>query len=154
MTDNTNLQLIQYKVIHRTHITQSKMFKMGLHNIDICSQCTLGSTDDYLHAMWHCQPVHSFWITVTETLSTILSHRIPSSPTLCLIGDFSEIHIPQKYRNPLLISLAIAKKVVIQNWKSKKSCHIKHWTNLKIQCTQKEAIISFLRHLVPIFDIS
>ena len=28
----TNLQLIQYKVIHRTHITQSKMFKMGLAN--------------------------------------------------------------------------------------------------------------------------
>ena len=130
MSDNTNLQLIQYKVNHRTHITQSKMFKMGLANTDICSQCTLGGTYTYLHTIWLCQPVHSFWITVTETLSTILSYRIPASPTLCLLGDISEIHIPQKHRNPLLISLVVAKKVVLQNWKSKKSCHINNWTNL------------------------
>ena len=29
MTTNTNVQLIQYKTIHRTHLTLSKMFKMG-----------------------------------------------------------------------------------------------------------------------------
>ena len=121
---------LQYKVIHRSHITQSKMFKLGLSNTGFCSKCTLGSTDAHLHAIWLCQPVHSFWITVTETLSTILSYRIPSSPTLCFLGDISEIHIPQKHRNPLLISVIVAKKVVLQNWKSNKSCHIYNWTNL------------------------
>lgn len=30
MTTNTNLQLIQQKTIHRTHFSQSKLFKMGL----------------------------------------------------------------------------------------------------------------------------
>ena len=127
---------------------------MGLANTGICSQCTLGSTDAYLHAIWLFKPVHAFWITVTETLSTILSNIIPSSPTLCLLGDISEIHIPQKHRNPLLISLVVAKKVVLQNWKSKKSCHINNWKNLiseyisleKIQCTQ--ANINLWRHLV------
>ena len=132
MTANTNLQLIQYKVIHRSHITQSKMFKMGLTNTGICSH-TSGSTDDYLHAMWLCQPVSSFWITVTQALSTILNYRIPSSPTLCLLSDISIVQILQKLKNPLLISLAVAKKVVLQNWKSKKSCHINHWKNLIAQ---------------------
>ena len=127
MITNTNLQ---HKVIHRSHITQSKMFKMGLANTDICSQCTLGSTDDYLHAMWLCQPVYSFWITITEALSTILDSRIPSSPTLCLLNDISTIHITQHFNKPLLISLTVAKKVVLQNWKSKKSCHINHWKDL------------------------
>ena len=28
------------------------------------------------------------------------------------------------------VSLAIAKKIVFQNWKSKSSCHFTHWTNL------------------------
>ena len=36
---------LQYKVIHRSHITQSKMFKLGLSNTGFCSKCTLGSTD-------------------------------------------------------------------------------------------------------------
>ena len=79
MTTHTNVQLIQYKIIH---ITQSKMFKMGFYDTDICSQCTLGSTDDYLHATCACQPVHSLWTAVTEKLSSILGCRIPS---LCLI---------------------------------------------------------------------
>lgn len=70
---NNAFSIIQHKVIQRTHMTQSKLFKMGLANTGICSQCTLGSTDDYLDAMWLCQPVHSFLITVTEALSTILS---------------------------------------------------------------------------------
>ena len=108
MTTHTNLQLIQNKIIHRTHITQSKMFKMGFSDTDICSQCTLGSTDDYFHATWACQPVHSLCTAVTEKLSSIVGCRIPS---LCLLGDIT------------LISLTIVKKIILQNWKSKKSCH-------------------------------
>ena len=121
MTTNTNVQLIQYKTIHRTHITQGKMFKMGLADTDSCSQCTLDSTDNYLHATWVCQPVHSFWTVVTDTLSTILGCRIPLSSSLCLLGAITEI--PPKHKNPLLISLTIAKKIVFQNWKSRKNCH-------------------------------
>ncbi|XP_065112772.2 G-protein coupled receptor family C group 6 member A-like [Paramisgurnus dabryanus] len=85
MTTNTNLQLIQYKTIHRTHITQSKLFKMRLSDTDTCSQCTSGNTDTYLHATWFCQPVHSLWTTVTNTLSSILDCRVPLSPKLWLI---------------------------------------------------------------------
>ena len=124
MTTNTNLQLIQYKTIHRTHITQSKMFKMGLADTDSCSQCTLDSTDNDLYATWVCQPVHSFWTAVTNTLSTIFGCRIPLSSSLCLLR--ANTKIPPKHKNPLLISLTIAKKIVFQNWKSRKKCHITH----------------------------
>ncbi len=89
---------------HPFHITQSKMFKMGLINTDACSQYTLGSTDSYLHATWVCQPVHAFWTTVTEEFSTVLGCRIPMSPSLCLLGDIAQISLPLKYKNSSLIS--------------------------------------------------
>ena len=111
MTTNTNVQLIQCKTIHRTHITQSKMFKMGLADTDSCSQCTLDSTDNYLHVTWVCQPVHSFWTAVTNTLSTILGCRIPLSSSL--LGAITEI--PPKHKKPLLISITISKKIIFQN---------------------------------------
>lgn len=108
---NTNLQLIQYKIIHRTNITQRKKSEMGLSDTDICSQCTLGSTDDYLHATWTCQPVYSFWTSVTDKLSIIMGCRIPLSPPLCFLGNTTGIdNLPTKYKNPLLIFLTIAKK--------------------------------------------
>lgn len=152
MTTNTNLQLIQYKTIHRTHITEGKMFKMGLADTDTCSQCTLDSTDDYFHATWTCQPVHSLWISVTEKLSTILGCRIPLSPSLCLLGDITQVTLPTKYRNPLLISLTIAKKVIVQNWKSKKSCHITHWINLLTEYISIEKITAYKKNNISVFN--
>lgn len=132
MTTNANLQLIQYKTLHRIHLTQSRLHKMELSETDICLQCTTGSTDNYLHATWDCTPVHSFWALVTDKLSNILGCRVPLHPSLCLLGDTSQIHLPNKYHNPLLISLAIAKKIIFQNWKNKKGCSISHWIKLII----------------------
>lgn len=153
MTNNANLQLIQFKIIHRIHITEKKMFLMGLRDTDVCSQCTLGSTDDYFHALWTCQSVHSFWISVTTKLSVIMGCEIPLSPSLCLLNNCIEVdNLPINYKNPLLISLTIAKKVILQNWKSKNHIHINHWTNLlieyitfeKITYTNKNIISKFL----------
>ena len=130
MTTHTNLQLIQYKTIHRFHITQSKMFKMGLVDSEICSQCKLKNIDTYLHALWSCTPVYSFWTAITHELSLILGCEIPLSPLLCLLGDASDISLPSGYVNALLVSLTIAKKIIFQNWKTKENCHISHWKNI------------------------
>ena len=151
MTSNTNLQLIQYKIIHRTHITQYKMYKMGLANTDTCSQCTSGTSDNYFHALWACQPVHSFWGSVTQKLSTILNYRIPSSPQLCLLGDISVINIPNRYKNSLLISLTVAKKTILLNWKSKNSININHWTNLLSECISMEKITAHNKNNITVF---
>lgn len=110
------------------------MFQMGFVDTDTCSQCTLSRTDDYLHATWTCPPLHSFWSKILQKLLIILSCRIPESPLICLLGSLTEMHnLPVNYRNPLLISLAIAKKTIFQNWKSKNMLHINHWTNLLVE---------------------
>ena len=147
MTANTNLQLIQYKTIHRTHFTQGRMHKMGLINTDICSQCTLGSTDD-----WDCEPVYSLWKAVTEKLSSILSCSIPLSPKLCLLGDQSQVTIPTKYNNPLLISLTIAKKIIFLNWKFPKNGHIIHWINLIVEYISIERITAGMKNNISAFN--
>ena len=151
MTTNTNLQLIQYKTIHRTHITQSKMFKMGLSDTDTCSQCASGSIDTYFHATWLCQPVHSLWTTVTNTLSSVLDCRVPLSPALCLLGDTSDSPFPLKYKTPVLVSLAITKKIVFQNWKSKSSCHFNHWTNLITEFILTEETAAYKKNNISAF---
>lgn len=129
MTSNNNLQLIQYKVIHRTHLTRYKMQKMGLIDTATCTVCTMGLTDTYLHALWECSPVQAFWNTVTQNLSYILNCRVPLIPSLCLLGLTTDTSIPPRHKNSLLTSLAIAKKTILQNWKSKHEVNINQWTN-------------------------
>lgn len=159
MTKNTNLQLIQFKILHRTHVTQYKLYKMGFSHSDICTQCTLNTSDTYFHAFWLCSPVYQFWATVTQKLSSILDCRIPHSPNLCLIGDLTTTTLPDALIQPTLAALTIAKKTILVNWKDKKALNINHWLNIltehisleKISATQKKTIGILHRKMVPIY---
>ena len=64
--------------------TNLQKHQLATHTIQNHSQNSLGSTDTYFHATWLCQPVHSLWTTVTETVFMVLDCRVPLSPTLCL----------------------------------------------------------------------
>lgn len=46
---------------------------------------------------------------------------------------------PPEFKRLLQISLAVAKKVVFQNWKSRNSCHISFWIKLISQCKKSHA---------------
>lgn len=128
MTKNSNLQLIQFKILHRYHYTGYRLSKMGF-GTDTCSHCSQGNRDDYLHALWNCTPVHNFWETVTNSLSSLLHCHIPLSPSLCILGDTTSLNLQQCYIKHLLVSLAIAKKVILVNWKYRKKIHITIWEN-------------------------
>ena len=140
MSKNTNLQLIQFKILHRTHITKQKMNKIGFCDTDICSQCLQNTADTHLHALWLCSPVQQFWSIITQKLSSILDCRIPLSPNLCLIGDLTTTDLPTKLSQPLLVALAIAKKTILLNWKDKKLLNINQWQNLLIEYISLEQI--------------
>lgn len=91
-------------------VVQSRLHLNGLTRLAIkgvCSHCT-ESTDNNLALP-------------SITLSTILSCRVSESAPLCLLGVTSDVLLPSKFKNLLLISLTVTKKVVLQNLKS--SCH-------------------------------
>ena len=129
MTKNTNLQLIQYKIIHRTHLTGHKLFRMGFTS-DICPHCTQNCPDTYIHALWHCSPITHFWEKITGLLTTFFGCCIPTSPSLCLLGDTTTINLNHFSNTTLLVALAVAKKTILINWKSKNNIHISIWKNL------------------------
>ena len=142
MTKNTNLQLIQYKILHRTHYTGQKMLKMGFTSETCCIHCTQNCPDTYIHATWHCTPIKHFWEKVTESLSHFLDCCIPVSPSLCLLGDLSSSTIDKTNHKHLLTALTIAKKTILMNWNSRNSISLAHWKNLLIEYISLEFISS------------
>ncbi len=92
MSHYSKLQLIQYKILHRVHLTQYKLHKMGLADTDTFTHCTLNTTDDYHHATWLCPPIQTFWKNITHTLSST-GCSIPVFPSVCLQGDLSTTEI-------------------------------------------------------------
>lgn len=148
MSNNANLQLIQYKVIHRIHLTGDRIFKFhsdSLTNTNTCTNCTQSTPDTYIHALWFCSPVHLFWKQVTESLSALLNCCIPLSPSLCLLGDTSNITLHPTYIKLLLVALTIAKKTILVNWKSKTKINIQQWKNLLIDHISMEHLSTSIK---------
>lgn len=112
ISKNSNLQLIQYKILHRVHCTAQKMPKMGLLRCEIC-------THTYLHALWLCTLVQQFSLQVTRSLFTMIACLIPLPACLCLLGDTTTI--TDDVHNPklLLIALTIGKETILVNWKTR-----------------------------------
>ena len=127
---NKNLQLIQYKILHRTHYTGQRMFKMGLTHTNICSQFTDNTPDDYIHALWSCAPVQRFWTEVCQDLSAWVGCDVPAHPTLCLLGNLGGTSIEANSAPIVLTALCIAKKTILVNWKTKEKLSINQFRNL------------------------
>lgn len=144
MTCNSKTQL-QYKVLSRNHITTHKLFCMGFSQSNTCSLCP-SSVDDYIHAFWHCPPIHNFWSRGMNRLSQMLSLSIPTSPSIALLGDLSSLHIPKQHTSFVLISITIAKKTILLNWKDRTKLFITHWLNLFTDHSNLEKLTATLKN--------
>ena len=129
MSTNPNLQLIQYKILHRTHYTGQRLFRMGLAPSNICTHCSDNTPDNHAHALWFCPPVHRFWLEVCKELSVWLKCSIPACPKLCILGDLNGINVDRKSAQMVLTVLCIARKTILMNWKSKNNLSINQFRN-------------------------
>ena len=160
ITSHPNLQLIQFKTLHRTHYTGQRMFQMGLSDSNICVHCSDNSIDNYMHAMWACAPVNNFWWKVCEDLERYLGCSVPASPSLCILGDVSDTNIEPNKTGLLLTALSIAKKTILMNWKSKKNLSIPQYKNLlldhiameRMSALSKNRLADFLRSWEPLIN--
>lgn len=151
MTQNPNLQLIQYKILHRTHYTGQRMFRMGLTHSNICSHCTDNTPDNYAHALWFCAPVQKFWLEVCEDLSTWLKCSIPACPTLCILGDLDNINVEINSAHMVLTVLCIAKKTILMNWKTKNNLCINQFRNFLLDYISMETMSASSKHQLAEF---
>lgn len=69
------------------------MFKMSLMHMSICFYCSGGLFDSYLHAVWLVIAVSKFWQKIFEDLLTCLGCPIWAFPSLCLLGDLTDVNV-------------------------------------------------------------
>lgn len=128
-TGNAKPQLIQYKVLHRAHITTHKLFWIGLIEKDTCPYCP-NSRDDYYHSLWLCPHTSKFQSGMIEKISEIVGSNIPICPVLTLLGDTSRLELPRHTLQFLLVAFTMAKKLILLYWKSRLTLSINSWLTL------------------------
>lgn len=175
MTQTTNLKLIQYKILHRTHYTELSMFKMGLTHCNTCLHCMGNAPDHYLHAFWEVldkvagerevcisllrllpprpktdKRQMNGWKEVCENLSVRLGCTVAASPSSVCSETSLKLVRSHALCFMLLTCLCIAKETILTNWKTKKSLSLSQNSNLLFDHISMVRM-SIERTLLPLF---
>lgn len=119
--------LIQFKIVHRLHMSKVKLSKMYPEVNPICDRCKQAPATLF-HTFWSCSSLTSFWTSIFEAYSKITGVNIDPCPFIGLFGVPSEIlPIQRSELNCIAYSSLLARRLILLNWKSDKPPSFGRW---------------------------
>ena len=80
-----NRCLIQFKVVHRAHISKAKLSSIYLGISPYCVKCKHVEAS-LIHMYWSCSSLNKYWWEVFHTLSRVLNIKLDPNPLTALFG--------------------------------------------------------------------
>ena len=90
----------------------------------LCNQKTIGT---YVHMVYECTAVRTFWKQVIDIVSEIIGVHIPCLPNIVLLNDDSSLDLQNHQKRVLFAGLTAAKKIIVIRWKPPHTLFIKQW---------------------------
>lgn len=79
-------KIIQFKILHRLHITPDKLRKMNSNTSNLCWH-GCGKSGTLIHLLWSCPEVKTFRAFVEEFICKLFKINTKLSPLVCLLGN-------------------------------------------------------------------
>ena len=113
------LNLIQFKVLHRLHYSNSKLSKMYSTVADSCNRCH-NSPADLTHMFWSCPHLTTYWNKVLKVLADSLSLNLTPNAWMCIFGvqGDGDKTLINKHKNIIAFSTLLARRRILMDWKS------------------------------------
>lgn len=124
--------LLQFKVVHRTHISKLKT-KLSCFYPDVdpcCDKCKREEAS-VIHMFWTCPSLEKYWREVFQTLSLIVSLDIEPNPLVALFGTIGEGEV----------RLTLAKwRTILLRWRDAAPSTHAQWLRDVMSCLNLEKI--------------
>lgn len=132
--------LLQFKVVHRAHMSREKLSRMYPDFSPCCSKCK-GDEASLIHMYWSCPSLGKFWSEVFQTLSTVLNLDLAPDPLIALFGIARDVsHLtPNKLRSLSFASL-LARRAVLLRWRDVSPPTHSQWLGDIMSCMCLEKI--------------
>lgn len=78
-------QETQFKIIDKLQTTPYHRSKYDNDCSGVCVRCKQ-YVGTYVHLMWFCPEIHTFWVKVSNQVSSILQCPIELNPLQCILG--------------------------------------------------------------------
>ncbi len=125
---NSRHQLIQFKVIHCLYYTKTKLHKMFSSVSPFCDKCKV-TEDTTARAFWFCPSRSGFWTSIFDWYSKAYNRPLLLDTELAIFG-FSQhtSSLPNALQQALTLSMIVAKRLLLKNWKSSSPPSFWLWT--------------------------
>uniref|UniRef100_A0A803J6W9 Reverse transcriptase zinc-binding domain-containing protein n=1 Tax=Xenopus tropicalis TaxID=8364 RepID=A0A803J6W9_XENTR len=121
-------RLIQYKFLHRAYITPKVLAKISPSQVDECPRCHQ-SPADFIHMVWTCNKIASFWTEVADYISDLTSAPTTATPSGMLLNQITDLAPTTAERALISILLAYARKSITMKWKAHSAPTIQFWVS-------------------------
>lgn len=131
--------LMQFKVVHRIHISKTKLACMFPDVDSTCDSCKSAHASLF-HMYWTCPTLNEFWISVFQTISEVLHHQIETNPFTAIFGIAPNLGLPKVKLKVLAFTSLLARRAILLNWKDPAPPSHSHWIRDIMSCMNLEKI--------------
>lgn len=108
--------LVQFKVLHRLHFTNSKLAKIYPNISPVCGRCSQ-SPATTAHMFWLC-PKLEFWKKIFESYKQIYGIPIDPDPLMGIFGVVTEgIDLRKDIQSVIAFTTLLARRLILFKWK-------------------------------------
>lgn len=119
--------LIQFKILHRLHLSKVKLSRIYPELDPACDRCKLAPAS-LIHMFWSCPRLAPFWTSVFETLSQFLQVPIDPTPLIaifCVIPD--NVPLTGLQSDTVAFATLLARHLILFGWKQAAPPSHVHW---------------------------
>lgn len=126
-TSCARLSLIQFKVLHRVHLSRARIALFDPTFDKTCIRCHTGEAD-LTHMFWACPTLITYWSTIFDTLSRICNTQLKPCAEIAIFGaPTDESNLTQRQLNIIYFASLLARRRVLLHWKSTNPPKASHW---------------------------
>lgn len=153
-TSCARLSLIQFKVIHRTYYTNSKLSKIYPNVTDTCNRCNL-SPANMTHMFWSCPRLCDYWTDIFSHLSKFLSVTLSPSIEVGIFGVIPNHENFTKWaKDTIAFASLLARRRILLGWKSPLAPSASKWLEDLMMFLKLEKIKYNLRGSPEKFELN
>lgn len=146
--------LIQFKVVHRLHLSKAKLAKMYPSVDPTCSRCKQ-SPATLAHMFWLCPRLSAFWSQIFVSYSRIFGKDVCANPLTAIFGIVCEKKntLSKSELDCIAFTSLLARRLILINWKQSFPPSFQQWARDVLQSLMLEKIRLNLRGSGPKFTV-
>lgn len=133
--------LLQFKVVHRAHISKAKLSRMYPDVNPCCDKCRI-SEASLIHMFWTCPSLEKYWKEVFQTLSLILNCKLEPDPLVALFGTTGDDNtcLTPNMRRTIAFASLLARRAILLRWRDAAPPTHAQWLRDIMSCLKLEKI--------------